>query len=84
MECGNPCIIGIQIPLSNILHWVIARGYRRNKIEIIDPLGQMKAIHDYEMENLIKTSMGKRLLVIEKFPEEFLETLRNELVMAQV
>lgn len=78
LESGNPCILGIQLS-STILHWVIVRGYRGNRLETIDPLGRIKSISEGEMDRLIQTSMGKRLLVVEKFPPEFLGYLKNQI-----
>jgi hypothetical protein len=75
LEHGNVCILGIHIPSSDVLHWIIVRGYRGNRLEVIDPLKQIRSIYEYEMEGLINTSMGKRLLVIKKFPEELLKNL---------
>ncbi len=78
---GNVCIVGVGFPGigDDILHWVIARGYEQkadgsHRIEILDPMGSLKWLTESQMEELIDTSMGKRLLVVRKFPAGFLET----------
>lgn len=78
---GNPSIIGIK--LNNILHWIIARGYRGKRLNIIDPLNEIRTIHRDNLEQLVTTSMGKRLIVIEKFPDNFFDEIQGQLSKAQ-
>lgn len=70
---GNLCILGVNAGMSHeILHWVIVNGYRKEsgkyELEISDPLGNDRFVKESWVDTFTPTSMGKRLIVIEKLP----------------
>ncbi len=78
LEIGNPCIVGIQLT-PKVLHWVTVRGYRGGRFEVVDPLRMYNHFHVPELDSLIETSMGKRMLVVEKLPRDFFTIFNNAL-----
>ncbi len=75
---GNPCILYIYVS-ETYTHCVIARGIKNNRLEIIDPLGNIKYMNEEQLNKRIDTPMGRRMLVVEKLPDDFFEKLDKDL-----
>ena len=75
---GNPCILYIYAS-EVYTHCVIARGVKNDRLEIIDPLGAIKYLDANQLNSLIQTSMGKRMLVVQKLPKDFYLKIREDL-----
>lgn len=86
LKSGNLSIVGINIGedrnAREMLHWVLATGYRLDddgyKLYIIDPLGRDRYVDKRYIDWATPTSMGKRLITIRKMPEHSLDIANSE------
>ena len=71
---GNPCIIYLHVT-DTMTHVVLAHGIKGKRLEIMDPLRNIKYLSKEELNKSIENPMGKRLLVVHKLPNDFFTTL---------
>jgi len=75
---GNPCIIYLYVS-DTVTHVVLAHGMKGNLLEIMDPLGDIKYLSMEELNRNIIHPMGKRMLKVDKLPDDFFSTIENGL-----